>query len=87
MKPTNTKFAHEIINSLINRYVENELTPEQQKKFKLLTEIQKYRNIPIILTVLYPVTLLLKKLMKSNMQKTILSNTQLLLFIKTHLSF
>ncbi len=39
MKLTNTKFAHEIIDSLINRYVENKLTPEQKKKFKLLIEI------------------------------------------------
>lgn len=39
MKLTNTKFAYEIIDLLIDRYVENELTPEQKRKFKLLTEI------------------------------------------------
>lgn len=39
MKITNTKFAHEIIDLLINNYVENELTTEQKMKFKLLTEI------------------------------------------------
>ncbi|MFD6509225.1 hypothetical protein [Bacillus sp. NPDC060175] len=39
MKITNTKFAHEIIDLLINHYVENELTAEQKMKFKLLTEI------------------------------------------------
>ncbi|WJE55870.1 hypothetical protein QRE66_29310 (plasmid) [Bacillus cereus] len=39
MKLTNTKFAHEIIDLLINHYVENELTSEQKRKFKLLTEI------------------------------------------------
>ncbi|PFE93060.1 hypothetical protein CN325_21940 [Bacillus thuringiensis] len=39
MKLTNTKFAYEIIDLLIDRYVENELTPEQKRKFKLLTEV------------------------------------------------
>ena len=39
MKLTNTKFDYEIIDLLIDRYVENELTPEQKRKFKLLTEI------------------------------------------------
>ncbi|MEG7970006.1 MULTISPECIES: hypothetical protein [Bacillus cereus group] len=39
MKLTNTKFAYEIIDLLIDRYVENELTPEQKRKFKLLTEL------------------------------------------------
>ncbi|KFM95608.1 hypothetical protein D0U04_28095 [Bacillus clarus] len=39
MKLTNTKYAHEIIDLLINCYVENELTVEQKIKFKLLTEI------------------------------------------------
>ncbi|MEN1938230.1 hypothetical protein AAIE21_22300 [Paenibacillus sp. 102] len=39
MKLTNTKYAHKIINLLINSYVENELTPEQKRKFKILTEI------------------------------------------------
>ncbi|EEM56386.1 hypothetical protein BK764_00040 [Bacillus thuringiensis serovar israelensis] len=39
MKLTNTKFAYEIIDLLIDRYVENELTPDQKRKFKLLTEV------------------------------------------------
>ncbi|PHF05477.1 hypothetical protein HFP64_27965 [Bacillus sp. AC79A.1] len=39
MKLTNTKFNYEIIDLLIDRYVENELTPEQKRKFKLLTEL------------------------------------------------
>ncbi|SCA96773.1 Uncharacterized protein BWINRA5_00088 [Bacillus mycoides] len=39
MKLTNTKFNYEIIDLLIDRYVENELTPDQKRKFKLLTEI------------------------------------------------
>ncbi|VXC69434.1 conserved hypothetical protein [Bacillus mycoides] len=39
MKITNTKFTHEIIDLLINHYVENGLTPEQNRKFKLLTDI------------------------------------------------
>ena len=39
MKITNKKFAHEIINLLIDNYVEKELTAEQKMKFKLLTEI------------------------------------------------
>ena len=39
MKLTNTKFAYEIIDLLIDRYVENDLTPEQKRKFKLLTEL------------------------------------------------
>ncbi|EJR93697.1 MULTISPECIES: hypothetical protein [Bacillus] len=39
MKLTNTKYAHEIIDLLIHHYVENQLTPEQKRKFKLLTEI------------------------------------------------
>lgn len=39
MKLTNTKYVHEIIDLLIDRYVENELTSAQKRKFKLLTEI------------------------------------------------
>lgn len=39
MKITNQKFTHEIIDLLINNYVENELTVEQKTKFKLLTNI------------------------------------------------
>ncbi|MFA2811478.1 hypothetical protein [Bacillus mycoides] len=39
MKLTNTKFTYEIIDLLIDRYVENELTPDQKRKFKLLTEV------------------------------------------------
>ncbi|MGU3372620.1 hypothetical protein [Bacillus mycoides] len=39
MKLTNTKFTYEIIDLLIDRYIENELTPEQKRKFKLLTEV------------------------------------------------
>ncbi|MCQ6531014.1 hypothetical protein [Bacillus mycoides] len=39
MKLTNTKFNYEIIDLLIDRYVENDLTPEQKRKFKLLTEL------------------------------------------------
>ena len=39
MKITNKKFANEIMNLLINNYVEKELTAEQKMKFKLLTEI------------------------------------------------
>lgn len=39
MKITNKKFAHEIIDLIINNYVEKELTTEQKKKFKLLTEM------------------------------------------------
>ncbi|MGE7939842.1 hypothetical protein [Bacillus paramycoides] len=39
MKLTNTKFNYEIIDLLIDRYVENELTPDQKRKFKLLTEV------------------------------------------------
>ncbi|EJQ14711.1 hypothetical protein IE5_05674 [Bacillus cereus BAG3X2-2] len=39
MKITNKKFAHEIINLLIDNYVEKELTAEQKMKFKLLTGI------------------------------------------------
>lgn len=39
MKLTNTKFAYEIIDLLIDRYVEKELTTEQKRKFKLLTEL------------------------------------------------
>lgn len=39
MKLTNTKYAHEIIDLLIDRYVENELTSAQKRKFKLLTEV------------------------------------------------
>ncbi|MGX5627622.1 hypothetical protein [Bacillus cereus] len=39
MKITKKKFAHEIIDLLINNYVEKELTAEQKMKFKLLTEI------------------------------------------------
>ncbi|WP_255256261.1 hypothetical protein [Bacillus pseudomycoides] len=38
MKLTNKKYAHEIINLLRNHYVENQLTSEQKKKFKLLTK-------------------------------------------------
>ncbi|MBE5087555.1 hypothetical protein IGI03_05770 [Bacillus thuringiensis] len=39
MKLTNTKFTYEVIDLLIDRYVENELTPDQKRKFKLLTEV------------------------------------------------
>ncbi|MHA4207293.1 hypothetical protein [Bacillus cereus] len=39
MKIANKKFAHEIINLLIDNYVEKELTAEQKMKFKLLTGI------------------------------------------------
>lgn len=39
MKLTNGKYAHEIIDLLIHHYVENQLTPKQKRKFKLLTEI------------------------------------------------
>ncbi|AJG73602.1 hypothetical protein L2I63_03035 [Bacillus cereus] len=39
MKITNTKFTHEIIDLLINHYVNNELTPEQKSKFNILTDI------------------------------------------------
>lgn len=39
MKITNTKYNYEIIDLLIDWYVEKELTPAQRKKFKLLTEI------------------------------------------------
>ena len=39
LKLTNKKYAHEIIDLLIHHYVENQLTPEQKRKFKLLTEI------------------------------------------------
>lgn len=39
MKIANKKFAHEIIDLLIQSYVEKELTTEQKMKFKLLTEI------------------------------------------------
>ncbi|MGG0723872.1 hypothetical protein [Bacillus mycoides] len=39
MKLANTKFTHEVVDLLINHYVENELTAEQKMKFKLLTEI------------------------------------------------
>ena len=39
MKLTIKKYAHEIIDLLIHYYVENQLTPEQKRKFKLLTEI------------------------------------------------
>jgi uncharacterized FlaG/YvyC family protein len=39
MKITNTKYNYEIIDLLIDWYVEKELTPAQKKKFKLLTEI------------------------------------------------
>ncbi|WIY58790.1 hypothetical protein [Bacillus arachidis] len=39
MKLINMKYAHEIIDLLIHHYVENQLTPEQKKKFKLLTEV------------------------------------------------
>ncbi|OJE33023.1 hypothetical protein BAQ47_25705 [Bacillus tropicus] len=39
MKITKKKFTHEIIDLLINNYVEKELTAEQKMKFKLLTEI------------------------------------------------
>ncbi|CAI8924008.1 hypothetical protein EMIT079MI2_420023 [Bacillus sp. IT-79MI2] len=48
MKITNTKFAHEIIDLLINHYVENELTTEQKMKFKLLTEIKKEVSLFLI---------------------------------------
>ncbi|MEC0037816.1 hypothetical protein P4L29_25990 [Bacillus cereus] len=39
MKIIHKKFAHEIIDLLINNYVEKELTAEQKMKFKLLTNI------------------------------------------------
>jgi hypothetical protein len=39
MKLTIKKYTHEIIDLLIHYYVENQLTPEQKRKFKLLTEI------------------------------------------------
>ncbi|PFP85795.1 hypothetical protein COK08_24575 [Bacillus cereus] len=39
MKITDTKFTHEIIDLLIKHYVDNKLTPEQQSKFKILTDI------------------------------------------------
>ena len=39
MKLANKKYTHEIIDLLIHHYVENQLTPEQKRKFKLLTEI------------------------------------------------
>ncbi|CAI8885795.1 hypothetical protein KOY_04501 [Bacillus cereus VDM021] len=39
MKLTNKKYDHEIIDLLIHHYVENQLTPEQKSKFKLLKEI------------------------------------------------
>ncbi|PGS02318.1 hypothetical protein COC54_20190, partial [Bacillus pseudomycoides] len=39
IKLTNQKYAHEIIDLLIHHYVENQLTPEQKSKFKLLKEI------------------------------------------------
>ena len=39
MKITNKKFTHEIIDLLINHYVNNELTSEQKSKFKILTDI------------------------------------------------
>ncbi|MCU5508227.1 hypothetical protein OCB07_05115 [Bacillus cereus] len=38
-KLTNTKYAHEIIDLLIQSYVENELTLDQKRKFELLTEL------------------------------------------------
>ncbi|MGG0706826.1 hypothetical protein [Bacillus paramobilis] len=38
MKITKKKFAHEIIDLLIDNYVEKELTTEQKRKFELLTE-------------------------------------------------
>ncbi|MHC2836204.1 hypothetical protein [Bacillus sp. F9_6S_D1_P_5] len=38
-KLTNTKYAHEIIDILIKSYVENELTPDQKRKFELLTDL------------------------------------------------
>ncbi|EJS46148.1 hypothetical protein ICG_05767, partial [Bacillus cereus BAG1X1-3] len=37
MNLTIKKYAHEIIDLLIHHYVENQLTPEQKRKFKLLT--------------------------------------------------
>jgi len=39
MKLTIKKYTHEIIDLLIHYYVENQLTPEQKRKFELLTEI------------------------------------------------
>lgn len=38
MKITNTKFTYEIIDLLIDRYVENELTPQEKRRFKALTD-------------------------------------------------
>ncbi|EAH3791804.1 hypothetical protein D5Z92_14505 [Listeria monocytogenes] len=35
---TKTKFDYEIIDLLIDTYVNNELTPEQRRKFKAMTE-------------------------------------------------
>ena len=39
MKLTNTKFHYEIIDLLVDRYIENELTPEQKRKFKILLDL------------------------------------------------
>lgn len=39
MKLTNTKFHYEIIDLLVDRYIENELTPEQKRKFKVLLDL------------------------------------------------
>ncbi|MBK1997119.1 hypothetical protein JI640_14520 [Listeria ivanovii subsp. londoniensis] len=36
---TKTKFDYEIIDLLIDTYVNNELTPEQRRKFKAMTEL------------------------------------------------
>ncbi|HEM1209565.1 TPA: hypothetical protein U0W19_002934, partial [Listeria monocytogenes] len=35
---TKTKFDYEIIDLLIDTYVNNELAPEQRRKFKAMTE-------------------------------------------------
>ncbi|WP_088816437.1 hypothetical protein [Listeria goaensis] len=35
---TKTKFDYEVIDLLIDTYVNNELTPEQRRKFKAMTE-------------------------------------------------
>lgn len=39
MKLTNTKFHYEVIDLLIDRYIENELTSEQKSKFNILVDL------------------------------------------------
>ncbi|PGZ57414.1 hypothetical protein COE58_26150 [Bacillus cereus] len=39
MKLTNTKFHYEVIDLLIEQYVENELTSEQKHKFNILVDL------------------------------------------------